>query len=289
MPEGPVERVVEIAVEAERLGYERCWIYDEGLAARDLYVTCAAIALATDRLEIGSGLTNPYTRHPGVTTAAIATLDELSDGRAFLGVGAGGSLTLAPLGLAWDRPLADVRNMVEVARDLFSTGRLAYGRPDIEIWVAGRGLKMLAMGAELADGVLLSWIHRDFVDAVVELIAAAPRRAYSTMIITDGDLDRARPHLTYRLADAPPHVKDALAISPDDVARLRAGLAEGGPTAAAQHVRDDWIAPFVITTEADLAALIGNHGIDEFLVPVLELDGAEEQLADAAALLSATR
>ena len=47
MPEGPIERTVELARLAETLGYERCWVYDEGLAARDVYVTMTAIAMAT--------------------------------------------------------------------------------------------------------------------------------------------------------------------------------------------------------------------------------------------------
>ena len=58
--------------------------------------------LSTDAMEIGPGITNPYTRHPAQTAAAIASLDEVSQGRAFLGIGAGGSLTLDPLGIAGD-------------------------------------------------------------------------------------------------------------------------------------------------------------------------------------------
>lgn len=99
IPEGPIAGLVEVAVEAERLGFGRCWAYDEGLATRDVYVTLAAIAAATSTIEIGPGITNPYTRHPAQTASAVASLDELSGGRAFLGIGAGGSLTLTPLGI----------------------------------------------------------------------------------------------------------------------------------------------------------------------------------------------
>ena len=56
-------------------------------------MTLGAVAAATSRVTIGPGITNAYTRHPGVTAAGIATLDDLSGGRAALGVGAGGSLT----------------------------------------------------------------------------------------------------------------------------------------------------------------------------------------------------
>ncbi|MCH2621917.1 MAG: LLM class flavin-dependent oxidoreductase, partial [Acidimicrobiales bacterium] len=82
IPEAPVSVIRELAVRAEELGYRRCWVYDEGLATRDVYVTLAAILQATSRLIVGPGVTNAYTRHPGQSAAAIATLAEMSGGRA---------------------------------------------------------------------------------------------------------------------------------------------------------------------------------------------------------------
>ena len=119
MPKGPVAEVADLAVLAERLGYRRCWVYDEGLVTRDVYVTLTAIALATEKILLGPGITNPYVRHPGVTAAAVATIDELSGGRAFVGLGAGGVLTLDPLGIDRRRPVATVSHMVSALRDLF--------------------------------------------------------------------------------------------------------------------------------------------------------------------------
>ena len=119
MPKGPVAEVVDLAVIAEGLGYRRCWVYDEGLVTRDVYVTLAAIALSTKRILLGPGITNPYVRHPGVTAAAVATLDELSGGRAFVGLGAGGGLTLDPLGIDRRRPVATVGVIPFVVRMIF--------------------------------------------------------------------------------------------------------------------------------------------------------------------------
>ena len=75
-------------------------------------MTLTAIALATERILLGPGITNPYVRHPGVTAAAVATIDELSGGRAFVGLGAGGGLTLDPLGIDRRRPVVTVGHMV---------------------------------------------------------------------------------------------------------------------------------------------------------------------------------
>ncbi|MDA3039028.1 MAG: LLM class flavin-dependent oxidoreductase [Actinomycetota bacterium] len=96
MPTAPVGQLVELAVFAEQRGATRCWINDEGLNTRDPYVTLSAIAGATHAMALGPGIANPFSRHPGATVAAIASLDEWSGGRAFLGLGAGGGMALGP-------------------------------------------------------------------------------------------------------------------------------------------------------------------------------------------------
>lgn len=293
IPEGPIAHTVELARHAEALGFERCWVYDEGLAAHDVHVVMAAIAAATSTIEIGTGITNAYTRHPAQTVAAIASLDELSGGRAFLGLGAGGSLTLNPLGLARTAPLATLREMVAAARGLFAgetvdldgtTLRLrgasiAYGRPDTEIWFAGRGEKMLRLGGEICDGVMLDFIHLPSLGEYVGRVRAAcpdARICYSTTIVTEpGDLEAVRPHLTYRLVDSPPSVKAELGLGDDEVGAIAAAMGRGLHAAGAL-VRDEWAAPFLIAgTEAEcavnVAQMMATHRMEEFLLPVYEM------------------
>jgi len=306
IPECPIDEIVALARRSEELGFDRCWVYDEGLVTRDVHVVLTAIACATERLEIGPGITNPYTRHPAQTASAIASLDEFSGGRAFLGVGAGGSLTLDPVGLGRDRPLARVRDLIEVARRLFrdasveyegpvSTLRSAtmgYGRPAIEIWLAGRGPRMLALGGEAADGVMLDFIHKPSLGEAVRRVRASGGRriCYSTAIVTDeDDLEFVRPHMTYRLVDAPDPVKDAIGLSPADTANIREAMS-GGLHAAAEHVRDEWVEPFVLrgTGEecaAELRALCEEHDIEEFLLPMFEMDDQLAYLERVAAAL----
>lgn len=301
IPEGPIQDLVALGVLGEELGYERCWVYDEGLATRDVYITLAAIAAATTRLQLGTGITNPYTRHPAATAAAIASLDEMSGGRAFLGIGAGGSLTLDPLGIERHAPLATVRDVIIACRRLLDgetvtmNGRgfdlrgahLGFpARPGIEIWLAGRGPKMLALGGETTDGVMLDFIHKPTLGVYTARVhsgtnAGAPRAriCWSTMVITD---DRAmaqtKPHMTYRLVDSPPEVKAMIGISDADVQRIRSAMADG-LQAAAEHVRDEWVLPFVVAGSidecaAEISARVERHGIDEFLLPVLDLHDA---------------
>ena len=306
IPEEHISGVVELAVAAERLGFDRCWVYDEGLASRDVYVTLAAIAAATTELGLGPGITNPYTRHPAQTVAAIATLDELSGGRAFLGIGAGGSLTLDPMGLERTAPLTAVRDSIAVARKLFGgdtvdhdgpavqlrSASVGYSRAGTEIWLAGRGPKMLALGGELADGVMLDFIHKPSLGEYVSRVRGAGPAAicYSTAVVTsDDDLEFVRPHLTYRLVDSPAPVKDEIGLSAADTDRIRRAMA-GGLEAAAEHVRDEWVEPFIIRGSAaecaaELADLGDRHGFTEFLVPMFDMPDPLAYLERVTALL----
>ena len=311
MPHGSIERTVELARLAETLGYERCWVYDEGLAARDVYVTMTAIALATASLEVGPGITNPYTRHAGATAGAIAALDEVSGGRAFLGVGAGGSLTLDPLSIARDRPLTAVRETIDACRRLFAgetvsadgihvrlrEASLPHARSGTEIWLAGRGPRMLELGGAACDGVFLDFLHKPHLGPVVERIRGAgraagnePRIAYSTMLVTDDDtMAVTKRHLTYRLVDSPPEVQAAIGLSDADAARIRAALADG-LEAAAEHVRDEWVLPFVIVGTSsecrqELHSLAAEHGIESFVVPLLDDEPAEKLLRSGAEIM----
>ena len=303
MPHHSVARAVELARLGEQIGYERCWVYDEGLAAQDVYVTMTAIAVATDTLEIGPGITNPYTRHAGATAGAIAALDELSGGRAFLGIGAGGSLTLDPLRIERRRPLTAVRETIEACRRLFAgetvtvdgtavrlrEASLPCARPGTEIWLAGRGPRMLELGGASCDGVFLDFVHKPDLRAITERIRRSgraasnqPRVAYSTMLVTDeASMACCKLNMTYRLVDSPPEVQAAIGLSESDAAAIRAAMA-GGLSAAAELVRDEWVLPFVIAgTPADCAdelrRLASEHRIDSFVVPLLD-DGLAEDL-----------
>ncbi len=311
MPEESVSRAVDLATAAESLGYSRCWVYDEGLASRDVYVTLAAIALATNKLVMGPGITNPYTRHAGSTAAAIATLDELSGGRALLGVGAGGSLTLHPMGITWQHPLASVRETIDACRRLFQgetvtcDGRevalnqasIGYARPSTEIWLAGRGPKMLALGGKACDGVMLDFIYKPRLAGSVERVrnAAAtvgnqPRLSYSTAVITDEQaMDRVKPHMTYRLVDSPAEVKAEIGLSETDEKAIRNAMNDG-LEAAAEFVREEWVHHFVIAGNEDeckteIADLVEQFDLAEFLLPLLDDQSAVPLMTTVAKVL----
>ena len=306
MPHGPVADLVGLARIAENLGCCRCWVYDEGLATREVYVAMTAVALATSTIRVGTGITNPYSRHPGTTASAIATVDELSGQRAFVGIGAGGGMTLGPMGIERRRPVAAVEAMVGALRGLyageevdvesegfgFRSARLDYGRADTEIFLAGRGPRMTDLGGRLADGFVLSWVHRALLDDHVAALRVAAkvhgRRftiVWSTMLVTtDADLWMARESLSFRLPDSPVAVKEMIGMTEDDTRAIRDALRHGGPPAAAHLVREEWVPHFVLmgSPEAvadEMLSTMARCGIDEFQLPSLSAAAGVEAAA----------
>jgi 5,10-methylenetetrahydromethanopterin reductase len=164
------ERFRAIVGLAERRRYAQLWIADEALY-RNVYALLAAAALSSVSIRLGTAVTNPFTRHPALTAAAVATVDELSAGRVVLGLGAGGSALVA-LGIERDRPVDAVRDAVGIVNGLTGTGRVEYqgrrwsytGRLNfaplrrVPVIIAARGPQMLQLAGEIADGVMIGGV-----------------------------------------------------------------------------------------------------------------------------------
>jgi 5,10-methylenetetrahydromethanopterin reductase len=169
IPHLDAKALTAVAVEAERLGYANFWLSDEGFMTEP-FVALGMIVAQTERIGLGV-VTNPYTRHPAMTAAALATLDQMSSGRALLCYVAGGSLVLDPLNMARPQPVQTVEEAIHVTRELLKGEPVIWAgerfqlngaqlevraRHDIPIHVAGRGPRMLAMAARTADAVWVS-------------------------------------------------------------------------------------------------------------------------------------
>ena len=165
----PVAALVEAALQAEALGYAQVWLTDDRLQ-RDPFTVLAALAVATSTVRLGPGVTNPFSRHPALIATAVATLDELSGGRAVLGLGAGGTNHRA-LGVRRETPVAALAEAVELVRGLLAgrevtmDGRVVRAeqarldfeplRRAIPIYLGARGPKMLELAGAVADGAIV--------------------------------------------------------------------------------------------------------------------------------------
>ena len=80
---------VELAVAAERVGYDFCWVWDSPMIRSNLWAVLALVADRTSTIRVGSGVAVPALRMAPVTANAIATVNAIAPGRTFLGLGTG--------------------------------------------------------------------------------------------------------------------------------------------------------------------------------------------------------
>lgn len=163
-PREPIRRFRELCMQAEDLGFDIAWLADSQLITKNPYVAFALAADATQRIKLGPGVANPVTYHWTALANTMSAINELSDGRAVLGLGAGDS-AVTPLGMR-----AATRNELErvsrAIRDLAS-GNPATADPEGEpvqmltvnrpypILISASQPKMLELAGRVADGVIL--------------------------------------------------------------------------------------------------------------------------------------
>jgi 5,10-methylenetetrahydromethanopterin reductase len=164
-------RCVELAQAAEKAGFTSVW-FAENPFQRGVLATAGACAIATQRVRIGAGVVNPYSRHPTLIAMEFAALDELSGGRALLGIGSGISAAVQRMGFANEQPVTAVREAIEIIRAMlrgepaemngrvFSVSRAQLGfqppRPDLPIYMAAAGDPGIRTCGEIADGLIIS-------------------------------------------------------------------------------------------------------------------------------------
>jgi 5,10-methylenetetrahydromethanopterin reductase len=118
----PVANYVRWARLAESVGFDQFWVSDD-LFFRSAPVILTAVALATERIEIGTCILNPYTINTAEIAMIIATLDEVSSGRFNLGLSSGASDFLNWIGITADKPRTAVIESVKAINSLFSGER----------------------------------------------------------------------------------------------------------------------------------------------------------------------
>lgn len=161
-PREPLANVTELASTAEAKGFEAMWFIDFQLGMKDVYAAMNIAALATENMHIGSAVTNLLTRHPTVTANATLALDELSNGNAMLGLGAGWSAVYGAGGEP--SKLGDLSAGIDEFRKLF-TGeeqelygtkvKLATATKQVPIYLAVSQPGMLRLSGEKCDGAIL--------------------------------------------------------------------------------------------------------------------------------------
>lgn len=154
----PIDLQRESVRRLEAAGYGTVWT-NEVIGGKDALVQLAVLLAATERLAFGTGIANIWARHPQTMHGAAALLAQAFPGRLVLGLGVGHPEQAASAGLEFGRPLATMRSYLErmTAASFPPAPEVHYPRI-----VAANGPKMLALAAEVADGVLPAWQPPEF-------------------------------------------------------------------------------------------------------------------------------
>ncbi len=165
----PISVAVEYAKLAEDLGFQSVWV-NSTPTSRDPFVTLAAIAQETRRVRLGTAIVDCFTRHPAVLAGSIASMYELSGGRTDLGIAPGGYRSfMESIGIPWKNPVERTREATKIIKafvagqsvkfhgEIYSIENVKLkGKtdPNIRVFIAAAGPKMLKMTAEVADGLI---------------------------------------------------------------------------------------------------------------------------------------
>jgi 5,10-methylenetetrahydromethanopterin reductase len=185
-PTEPLPKMVQLAKVTEELGYSHIWVGDSHLIWREAYVNMAAMALNTIRVKLGTGVTNPLTRHPSVVASAYATLEEYALGRTIVGIGLGDSsvetMGMKPAKLSYfEKTMAQMRQLLDGQEVQLETGKIHLLHPcknKVPIYVAASGPKMLELSGRIADGIIvLVGVADEYIAHAKERIAAGAKAA----------------------------------------------------------------------------------------------------------------
>ena len=184
-PDHSIERTIALTRQAEDAGFTYGWLFDSHVLWKEVYLLLTIMAQSSQRLRLGTCVTNPATREPSVTAAVLATLNEISGGRMDLGIGRGDSArrvmgkpptTLARL----EEATLLIRDLVE-GRTVNQDGtplHFSWTRGDkLPVWIAGYGPKALEVTARIADGVILQLAEPDLIRWFVGQLRDAARAA----------------------------------------------------------------------------------------------------------------
>jgi 5,10-methylenetetrahydromethanopterin reductase len=171
-----IRQGIELVRYAEAKGFDAVWQADSRLV-RDAVVPMAAFAASTDRIKIGSGVIDIWTRNAARLASTFSTLDDLAPGRMICGLGAWWDPLAAKVGIDRSRPLKVMREVVDAVRGLLNNETVTMDgfhvqldgveldyvyqerRPKaVPIYIGATGMQMMELTGEIADGAVLNYL-----------------------------------------------------------------------------------------------------------------------------------
>ncbi len=196
---------MEFARYAEEKGFDAVWQAESRLV-REATVPMAAFASVTERIKVGSGVVDCWSRNPARLAATFSTLDDLAPGRVILGIGAWWDPLAQKVGIDRSRPLKVMREIVTVVRGLLNNETVTFdgdyvhldgveldyvyqerAPKNVPIYIGATGMQMMELTGEIADGVVLNYlVSPDYNDRALEALDKGARKAGRSL----DDIDR---------------------------------------------------------------------------------------------------
>jgi 5,10-methylenetetrahydromethanopterin reductase len=241
---------------AEKRGFEAVWQAESRLV-RDAIVPMAAYAAVTEKIKVGSGVINNWTRNIGLLAATYLTLDDLAPNRIICGIGAWWDPLARNVGIERKKPLTAMKETVTVLKRLLNMERVTFhgsfvnvegieldvvhGRREprnVPVYIGATGDQMMELTGEIADGAVLNYcVAPEYNQHALELLAAGAKKAGKTLddidrpqlvvCSVDHDHDKAidttRGLLTQYLAQQP-HIAKASGVADEVVHEIQSIL-----------------------------------------------------------------
>ena len=264
---------LEYAQYAEKKGFEAVWQAESRLV-RDAIVPMAAYAAVTNKLKVGSGVINNWTRNIGLLASTFLTLDDLAPDRVICGIGAWWDPLAKNVGIDRRKPLVAMRETVTILKRLLNMENVTFdgefvhvkgieldvvhGRKEprnVPVYIGATGDNMMELAGEIADGVVLNYcVPPEYNIRALELLEVGAKksgrkledidRPQLIVCSVDNDHDKAidtsRELLTQYLAQQP-HIAKASGVSPEIVNKIQSIL--GWPATHEQIARAKHLVP----------------------------------------------
>jgi len=278
-----VKQVVNYCKLAESKDIDFAWITNH-YNNRHCYPTLAAIAMNTTTLKMGPGIMNSFTDTPAAMASFFCTLNEISDGRAVLGIGPGDLSTLPKLAISPAKPVARLGEAVKQIRKLCAgeevkksgmeffdydgaklTGvNLPDKKKGVPIYIGAQGPKVLELAGTVGDGALINASNpKDFQIAIPIIKAACDKvgkkgfdvGAYTAMSIDMNEKkarNAAKIVAAFIAAGSPPDIINRHGLDTGNVAKIKDALAKFDFKSVGELVSDKEIDAFTIAGTPDM-------------------------------------
>jgi 5,10-methylenetetrahydromethanopterin reductase len=278
---------IELVRYAESKGFDAVWQADSRLV-RDAVVPMAAFAAGSERIKVGSGVIDIWTRNPARLASTFSTLDDLAPGRIICGLGAWWDPLASKVGIDRAKPIRVMREVVTAVRGLLNNETVSIDghfvhldgveldyvhqerRPkDVPIYIGATGMQMMELTGEIADGAVLNYLVSPSynVDAMAALERGATKAGRSIddidrpqLVVCSVDRDRqaaldASRLLVTQYLGQQPHIMKASGVPQellDDIGKVLTWPATHDEVvAASKHVPDDIVQMISASGEPD--------------------------------------